>query len=124
MEKEFANFGEFLTAKRTERGVGLRELAKQLGISSPYLTEVEKNRCAPLTTERLAKAAEVLELTPEERNQMYDIVGLQRDIVAPDISEYIKGKSYIDVALRTARDSGAGEAEWLKMIENMKKQKG
>lgn len=124
MSKEFANFGEFLTAKRIERDISLRELAKQLGVSAPFLTEVEKSRCAPLTADRLAKVADVLVLTNKEKTQMYDIVGIQRDTVPPDIPEYIKGKDYVSVALRTARDLGASEAEWNKFVEDLKKRKG
>ena len=55
---------------------------------------------------------------------MYDIVGKQKDGVAPDLPEYIKGKEYVSVALRTARDLGAGEADWHKFVEELKKRKG
>ena len=33
-------------------------------------------------------------------------------------------RDYVSVALRTARDLDAGEAEWQKFIEELKKQKG
>ena len=123
MSKAVKNFGEFLTQKRTERGVSLRELAKQIGVSAPFLTEVEKSRCAPLTPDRMAKVAQVLDFSKEEKCEMYDIVGIQKDTVPPDLPEYIKGKDYVSVALRTARDLGASEAEWMKFVEDLKKRK-
>lgn len=49
----YKNFGEFLATKRDERDFTLRELARQLGVSAPFLSDVEKNRSAPLTKDRL-----------------------------------------------------------------------
>ena len=124
MSKKYANFGEFLIAKRSERDVTMRELARQLGVSAPFVSDVEKNRCAPLTTERLERVAEILHLSPEERTQMYDLAGNQRDSIAPDLPVYIKGKDYVSYALRTARDLEADEADWLAFVEDLKRRKG
>lgn len=123
MKNKFENFGEFLLSKRNERDVTLRELARQLNVSAPYLSDVEKNRCAPLILERLEKVTLILELTEEEQIEMYDLIGKQKDIVAPDLPEYIKGRDYVSVALRTARDLDAGEEEWLQFVEELKKNK-
>ena len=114
--REYANFGEFLTAKREERDLTLREMARQMGVSAPFLSDVEKNRSAPLTKERLDKVAEILHFDTDEKTAMYDLVGKQRNIVAPDLPEYIIGRDYVAAALRTARDLNAGEAEWLRFV--------
>ncbi len=123
MKKTYSNFGEFLNSKRTEKDFTLRELARQLEVSAPFLSDVEKNRCAPLTTERLEKVACILVLSENEKSEMYDLVGKQRDSVAPDLPEYIKSRDYVSMALRTARDVDAGEKEWLKFVEELKKNK-
>ena len=120
----YANFGEFLTAKREERDLTLREMARQLGISAPFLSDVEKDRTAPLTKDRLDKVAEVLHLDADEKTTMFDLVGKQRNTVAPDLPDYIMGRDYVAAALRTARDLDAGEAEWLKFVEELKKREG
>jgi transcriptional regulator with XRE-family HTH domain len=120
----FANFGEFLTAKREERDLTLREMARQMGVSAPFLSDVEKNRSAPLTKERLDKVAEILHFDTDEKTAMYDLVGRQRNTVAPDLPEYIIGRDYVAAALRTARDLNAGEAEWLRFVEELKKREG
>lgn len=124
MSKSYENFGAFLSEKREERDITLREFARQLGVSAPFLSDVEKNRSAPLIPERLEKAAQILHLSSDEKSEMYDIVGRQRDSVAPDLPEYIKGRDYVSVALRTARDLNAGEKEWQQFIEELKKRKG
>ena len=113
-------FGEYLTAKREEKDITLRELARKLEVSAPFLSDVEKNRRAPLTQERLEKLAEVLSLSVEEKAEMYDIVGRQKGSVAPDLPEYIMERDYVGAALRTARDLNAGEAEWAKFVEDLK----
>ena len=120
----YANFGEYLAALREDRDFTLRELARQLGGSAPFLSDVEKNRSAPLTKDRLDKVAEVLHLNTDEKTTMFDLVGRQRNTVAPDLPEYIMGRDYVAAALRTARDLNAGEAEWLKFVEELKKREG
>ena len=117
-------FGEYLTAKREEKDITLRELARKLEVSAPFLSDVEKNRRAPLTQERLEKLAEVLSLSVEEKAEMYDIVGRQKGSVAPDLPEYIMERDYVSAALRTARDMNAGEEEWKKFIEDLRRRKG
>ena len=126
MEKKvnYASFGEFLTSKREEKDFTLRELARKLGVSAPFLSDVEKNRTAPFTKERLDRVAEVLNLTADEKTTMYDLVGKQKNTIAPDLPEYIMTRDYVAVALRTARDLDAGEAEWLKFIEDLKRREG
>ncbi len=120
----YAYFGQYLTVKREEREITLREMARKLGVSAPFLSDVEKNRTAPLTKDRLKKVSEVLCLTTEEKNTMYDLAGRQRNTVAPDLPGYIMERDYVAVALRTARDLNASEEEWLQFVENLKKREG
>ncbi|MEG2596531.1 MAG: helix-turn-helix transcriptional regulator [Ruthenibacterium sp.] len=124
MSQMYDNFGKFLTEKREERAITMREFARRLGVSAPFLSDVEKDRCAPLTADRLETAADILNLNKEEKAAMYDLVGKQRDSVAPDLPKYIKERDYVSAALRTARDLDAGEAEWLQFVEELKKRKG
>ena len=122
--KTYENFGEFLTAKRVDRDLTLREMARKLEISAAFLSDVEKNRTAPLTKDRLDAVAEILHFTADEKTTMFDLAGKQRNTVAPDLPEYIMGRSYVAAALRTARDLNASEAEWLKFVEDLKKREG
>lgn len=122
--KTYANFGAFLTAKREERDLTLREMARQMGVSAPFLSDVEKDRTNPLTKDRLDKVVEILHLDTDEKTAMFDLVGKQKNTVAPDLPEYIIGRDYVAAALRTARDLNAGEAEWLKFVEDLKNREG
>jgi transcriptional regulator with XRE-family HTH domain len=118
------NFGEFIAQKRMERGLTLRRMAEDLGISAPYLTDVEKDRRYPFDPDKLELLAKLLGMTPEEKATMYDLAGKKRNEVAPDLPDYIKERDYVSAALRTARDLEAGEAEWLKFVEELKRRKG
>ena len=120
---EYVSFGEFLQDKREDRNITLREMAKRIGVSAPFLSDVEKGRTAPLTKERLDKVSEILDLSKEEKAQMYTIVGKQKNIVAPDVSDYVM-RDYVSAALRTARDLNAGDAEWQRFVEELKQREG
>lgn len=121
---EYANFGEFLNKKRVEKHITLRKMADMLGVSAPFLTDIEKDRRNPLDMDKLKLLAKILELSKEENELMLNLVGRKRNAVAPDLPEYIMERDYVSAALRTARDLGAGEEEWNRFVEELKKRKG
>lgn len=53
-------FGKLLRTARQQSGQSLRVLAAHLGVSVPYLSDVERGRRDPLTFDRIYKAAEFL----------------------------------------------------------------
>ena len=119
-----ASFGDFIARKREEKDITLREMASMMGVSAPFVSDVEKDRRNPYDFERLDKLAGILELSGDERDLMFDLAGRKRNTVAPDLPEYIMERDYVGAALRTARDLGAGEQEWLSFVEELKKRKG
>lgn len=123
MSSEEKTFGKYLLQLRESKDVTLRELARKIGVSAAFLSDVEKDRRAPLTAERLEMVSSALNLTSEEKAKLYDAAGKQRGTIAPDLPEYIKSHNYVSVALRTARDLDAGEKEWNEFVENLKKRK-
>ena len=48
----YANFGEFISKKRVEKKITLRKMADMLGVSAPFLTDVEKDRRNPFDMRR------------------------------------------------------------------------
>lgn len=124
MSKKYLNFGDFITQKREEKQITLREMAKKLGITPPYLSDVEKDRRNPFDLEKLEILANILMLSEEDKTTMLDLAGKKRNEVAPDLPEYIMERDYVSAALRTARDLDAGEEEWLEFVKELKKRKG
>ena len=120
----YANFGDFISRKRIEKKITIRKMADMLGVSAPFLTDVEKDRRNPFDIEKLNQLAHILELTKEEKNEMLNLGGKKRKAVAPDLPEYIMQRDYVSAALRTARDLDAGEEEWKHFVEELKKRKG
>ncbi|MEG1271466.1 MAG: XRE family transcriptional regulator [Ruthenibacterium sp.] len=117
-------------ANKERRCIGiaafLRSLLYFITVSEPnkkFYIHIENCRTRPLQGGRNLSLF-ALNLNKEEKAAMYDLVGKQRDSVAPDLPKYIKERDYVSAALRTARDLDAGEAEWLQFVEELKKRKG
>lgn len=124
MTTQFQNFGEFLQKKREERHITMRKMAESIGLSLTYLCDLENDRRNPPEMDKLELIAKVLLLTDEERDLMLDLAGKKRNSVAPDLPDYIMDRGYVAAALRTARDLGADESDWLKFVEELKQRKG
>lgn len=113
MQSGRENFGRLLEKKRKEKDISMRCLAMKLGISAPYLFEVEKGRKPPLSLERILLASRILLLNKEEETWLLDLAGrAKKSAVAPDLPAYINANAIVREALRTARDLGADEADW------------
>lgn len=118
------SFGEFIASKREEKKITLREMARLLKITPPYLSDIEKDRRNSPEREKLDEIAAILSLSDDECRYMYDLAGKKRKTVSPDLPDYIMDRDYVRVALRTAMDLGAGEDEWMKFVEELKDRKG
>jgi transcriptional regulator with XRE-family HTH domain len=113
------SFGAFIARRRMERGLGLRELAADLGIGAPYLCDMEKDRRWPPDEPLLGRMAERLALDGEMRARLYDLAGECRGEVPADVSPYVRDNDVVRMALRRASSAGAGEAEWLRFIRQL-----
>ena len=111
LDKE--SFGSFLANKRKGKQISLRALAAKLGVSAPYLYEVEKGRKAPLNLERILLVSRILLMKKEEEVHFLDLAGEYREsTVPPDLPEYINAHAFVRDALRAARDLGAEKSDW------------
>ena len=118
--KEMRRFGDFIKEKRLKKEINLRKLAEMLDVAPAYISDIEKGKRNSPAQDKMEKLVEILSLTEEEKNEMYDLAAKDREnAVAPDISDYIKTNDTVRVALRKARNLNLGEQEWLKIIEEM-----
>lgn len=124
MTDQYKNFGDFVHQKRISKGLSYRDLAIVLGITAPYISDIEKNRRNAPAMDKLEKLSEFFMLTKEEKTMMFDLAGDTKSEVAPDIPGYIKDHDYVASALRTARDLGASEKDWQDFVDELKKRKG
>ena len=118
-------FGKFIETKRKALNKTLRGLAAYLDIAPAYMSDIEKGHRYPPDKDKLEKMAELLNLSEEEKNKMFDLAAGEKDnSVSPDLPEYIMGTEKARVALRMARDNGATDATWQKIIDMLEKENG
>jgi transcriptional regulator with XRE-family HTH domain len=80
-------FGEFIRRRRKIRGIGLREMARLIGISPAYLTDIEKNRREAPSKNVIGKISDILESNLEH---LFDLAGLNPKKIQPDLPRIIK----------------------------------
>lgn len=110
-------FGGYVREKRMNAGVNLRKLAEILDIAPAYMSDIENDHRYPPEKEKIYKIAKALKLNKEETDYLFDLAGNnKKNSVSPDIADYIMEQDKSRVALRLARDTGAGEKEWEQII--------
>jgi HTH-type transcriptional regulator, competence development regulator len=64
--KQMAVFGETIRARRVEKGLKLRRLAKLLDVTPSYLSRIEAGVVPPPKEEKIQKLAELLDLNSDQ----------------------------------------------------------
>ena len=113
-----------MSKKRKDNQIALRQMARLFSISAPFLLDVEKGRKNPLSIEKLNMIQEILSLSAEDKDLMFDLAGDKRNEVAPDVPYYIKNRNIVIKAIRIARDLEATEEEWQQFIDNLESRGG
>lgn len=88
--------GEAIRFLREARGLTLRELARRVGVSAPFLSDVERNRRA---TDKLAEISRALDV-PNTELERFDAR------LPADLKEWISRGPGVPTLLRDLRDSG------------------
>ena len=115
-------FGCFLTQKRKERGITLREFARRVGVSPEYICNIEKSRRAAPAQEILEKISNVLMLSKDDTEKMYDLAVHSKNTdnaVPEDLTGFLSDNRVVLTALRTAKDVDATDEEWQEFIASL-----
>ena len=112
-------FGDFIRMKRKERNMTIKDIIKLVKTSEAYYSFIEASERKAPKQEVLDRIVEILELTEDERIQLFDLAGKTRGIVATDLSDYIISNSYAREALRKARDNKVGQELWQRFIASL-----
>ena len=119
-------FGKYIDNKRRGRGSGgedikLKDIAEAMGITASYLSDIIKGRRNPPEMQVIEKIATVLLLSPDEREELFDLAGRDRDGAAPDLPEYLMSDNlpHVRKALRRASKKNLGDDFWKKVVENI-----
>lgn len=119
-------FGRYIDQIRRGRGPGgtdimLKDIAKAMGVTATYLSDIIKGRRNPPDMKLLERIAEVLMLTEPERNELLDLAGREREEAAPDLPKYIMNEDipHVRIALRRANSKKLGDEFWKKVVDEM-----
>jgi choline kinase/DNA-binding XRE family transcriptional regulator len=97
VRKKRIRFGDYIREHRIGKGIGQRELARQLGISASYLNDIEKsNRVAP--NSKTVRAMIIILDVDLER--AFDLAGRSRNALPADVVEIVEENSEIIPLLR------------------------
>lgn len=104
------SLGAFIRRMRDERDISLREFAKRIGCTPPFVSDMEHGRRNP-SDEVLGEIARVLEVSEEELRK--------RDMRAPieDIKRVTQSDPKFAMAFRTVIDKNISADDLLKWAE-------
>lgn len=109
-----------MAEKHLSRGLSLRNLAAKLEISPVYMSNIETDRKPAPTQEKLDKLVDILGLGQYEAEQLLDLAAKSKNRqVSADLPEYIMERDIVRVALRTAKEVDATDAEWQEFIDRI-----
>ena len=111
------SFGEYVRRRRLEKEIGLREMAKMIGVSPTYQSKVERDEIPPPVEEKVKRMAEILDVDGD------DLLA-RAGRVASDVSDIIRRKP-VELAqlLRTTRGLSSQDiARLASMARNTKKE--
>ena len=109
-------FGAYIRSVREERKVGLREMARKIGVSPTYVSKVERDDFAPPAEDKVCKIAEILEMDPDE---LLSRAGK----VSSDLTEIIRARPRVLAALlRTTKGMTADDVG--RLARSVEKSKG
>ena len=109
-------FGGFVAERRKQHEYTMRRFADMIGVTAPYLSDIEKGRRAA-PDGKLEEIATALKLSRAEREQMFDLAALTRENqVSADLSGYIMETDLARVALRRAKEQDLSDRQWENII--------
>jgi transcriptional regulator with XRE-family HTH domain len=108
-------FGEFVRRLREAKGIGLREMAKMIGVSPTYLSKVERDEFSPPVEDKVRTIAKLLGCDVD------DLLA-RGGRVSSEITDIIKRRPVeLAALLRTTRGLSADGIA--RLAEEAKKQK-
>jgi transcriptional regulator with XRE-family HTH domain len=100
---ERGKFGAFIRHEREARVIGLREMAKKIGVSPTYLSKIERDEFSPPAEDKVKAIAEILGCDVD------DLLA-RAGRVSSDISDIIKRRPVeLSALLRTTKGMTADE---------------
>jgi len=119
MQRRVICFGDFIRQKRVDRELLQSDVAKALDISISFVSEMERRQRLPFDSVKLEKFAAYLNLTEDEKAEMYDLASRESNEVPADIADTFMYEDVGDMARFALREFKAGnleEEDWKQLI--------
>ena len=123
-------FGKYIDDKRHGRGnsggdIKLKDIAEAMGMTASYLSDIVKGRRNPPEIHIIDKIAAILQLSPDEKEELLDLAGRERDSAAPDLPNYLMDSDlpHVRKALRRASEKNLGDDFWKSVVDDIDKHK-
>jgi ribosome-binding protein aMBF1 (putative translation factor) len=108
-------FGEFVRREREAKEIGLREMAKMIGVSPTYLSKVERDEFAPPAEDKVKAIARVIGCDVDE-------LLARAGRVATDLSDIIK-RHPVELAALLRTTKGLNTEDIARLARNAQKAK-
>jgi transcriptional regulator with XRE-family HTH domain len=109
-------FGAFIRKEREGKEIGLREMAKMIGVSPTYLSKVERDEFAPPVEDKVKAIAKIIECDA-------DALLARAGRVSTDISDIIK-RHPVELAALLRTTKGLTTDDIARLARHAQKAKG
>lgn len=112
-------FGAFVSRKRQEQNVSLRQFSNLIKISPEYLSKIENNERPAPSVDILMRMSDKLFLNETEKELFFDLaVQSKSDLsLAIDLIDYINRYPIVHKTLRIAKRCNATDEDWRKFAD-------
>ncbi|MDR6304609.1 transcriptional regulator with XRE-family HTH domain [Nitrobacter vulgaris] len=108
-------FGPFIRREREAKEIGLREMAKMIGVSPTYLSKVERDEFAPPAEDRVKAIAKVIDCDVDE-------LLARAGRVSSDLSDIIK-RHPVELAALLRTTNGLTTEDIARLAQNAQRAK-
>lgn len=111
------NFGIYLRKIREEKKISIRQLARAIGITPTYLSDIEKGNNKPPNKQLLEEIVNELQIKNYDQltNTLFDLAAKERNDVPEDIKEYIMNNEKLLSIIRIVKNKPNEQQVWDKI---------
>ena len=112
-------FGAFVSSKRQEQEVSLRQFSNLIKISPEYLSKIENNERSAPSADIQMRMSDKLFLSETEKELFFDLAAQSKSDtkIAIDLIDYINRYPIIHNTLRFAKRRNATDEDWQKFAD-------
>lgn len=119
--KEYRLFGDRVRRRRLEKGLTMVDVSRALGISIPYISELERGAKQPPAGDLIERLAKFLDI---DGSELYDLAAKSRRSVAVDLEGLDGQKRAFAVMLARRLQEGMTDEEMELITEIVRRREG